>query len=236
MSLEKNKEAYEQWMENKTGSLTTYNSSLSLIFAKDTNFYETNEFKSLDEDIQKYVSNSNIPNFEIVLNGPLIPPTYIFKDKTYSYLSITVINMNPQSQGSIKLKSSNPDDSPLIDFSYMSHPYDRYTLIEGIKQSMNFVKTKTLSKYFKEIINAPKSENEEDIWNFIKDNVTPIWHANGSVKMGKKDDINACVDSNLCIIGLQNIRVADLSVCPITPNNHTQATAYLIGEFASEKI
>ncbi|KAI9243044.1 glucose-methanol-choline oxidoreductase [Sporodiniella umbellata] len=144
--------------------------------------------------------------------------------------------MNTQSKGSIKLNSSNPEDHPLIDFSYMSHPYDKRTFIEGIRESMNFVKTNTLSIYFKEEVNVPKSESKEDIYSFIKDNVTPIWHASGSVIMGKKDDINACVDSDLCIIGLKSIRVADLSVCPILPNAHTQATAYLIAEFASEKI
>jgi choline dehydrogenase-like flavoprotein len=227
ISSEEKQKAYKEWIKNKNGPLTKHNSSLNLIFVKDKKFYETNEFNNLSSDVKKYISNKNTPDFEIVLNGPNSPT---------SNFNIFVINMNTQSKGSIKLKSSNPEDSPLIDFSYMSHPYDKCTFIEGIKQSMKFIKTKTLSKYFKEIINEPKSESKEDIWNFIKDNITPVWHANGSVIMGKKDDINACVDSNLCIIGLKNIRVADLSVCPIIPNAHTQSTAYLIAEFASEKI
>jgi len=35
--------------------------------------------------------------------------------------------------------------------------------------------------------------------------------------MGKPDDESACVDAELRVIGLKNIRVADLSVCPTTP-------------------
>jgi len=32
------------------------------------------------------------------------------------------------------------------------------------------------------------------------------------------------------------LRVADVSICPVLPNNHTQSTAYLIGETIAEKM
>jgi hypothetical protein len=32
------------------------------------------------------------------------------------------------------------------------------------------------------------------------------------------------------------LRVVDMSVAPVTTNNHTQATAYLIGQIASERL
>jgi choline dehydrogenase-like flavoprotein len=54
--------------------------------------------------------------------------------------------------------------------------------------------------------------------------------------MGKEDNALACVDSDFRVYGVGGLRVADLSVCPLTPNNHTQATAYLIGHKAAEKL
>lgn len=76
----------------------------------------------------------------------------------------------------------------------------------------------------------PKSESDEDLLAFFKENITPIWHANGSVMMGE------CVDKDLAVLGMESLRVADLSVCPVMINGHTQSTAYLVGWMCGEKV
>jgi hypothetical protein len=84
-----------------------------------------------------------------------------------------------------------------------------------------------------------------------------MWHANGTVKMGKRGELLACVDTDFKVIGVQGLRVADLSVCPFTPKSvfllpqirsinrkitdtdiscHTQSYAYLIGWMAAGKL
>jgi choline dehydrogenase-like flavoprotein len=50
----------------------------------------------------------------------------------------------------------------------------------------------------------------------MKEQVGPVWHANGTVMMGKPGDLDSCVDTNFRVHGLQSLRVADLSVCPFT--------------------
>jgi choline dehydrogenase-like flavoprotein len=70
--------------------------------------------------------------------------------------------------------------------------------------------------------------------------------------MGHADDELACVDTNFQVKGLEALRVADMSVCPVLIrfvhnyrvrclglmiySNHPQSTAYLIGAVAVEKI
>lgn len=54
--------------------------------------------------------------------------------------------------------------------------------------------------------------------------------------MGKKDDKGAVVDTDFRVRGVKNLMIVDLSVLPLLPNNHTQSTAYLVGETAAEKI
>jgi choline dehydrogenase-like flavoprotein len=56
-----------------------------------------------------------------------------------------------------------------------------------------------------------------------------------TVTMGTSNTA-ACVDSNFKVFGLQGLRVVDLSVCPFVPNNHTQSTAYVVGEIAATKL
>ncbi|KAI4276011.1 MAG: hypothetical protein LQ337_002786 [Flavoplaca oasis] len=54
--------------------------------------------------------------------------------------------------------------------------------------------------------------------------------------MGKLNDPNTCVDKDFKVVGVERLRVVDMSVVPFLPSAHLQAVAYLIGETAAEKI
>ncbi|RFU30761.1 hypothetical protein B7463_g5582, partial [Scytalidium lignicola] len=233
---EKVKAAEDQWLRDHTGEMATAQHETALSFHKDPAVTNSKEFKALDSSIQAWINEPTVPNYEIILNAGIQPPGYTFDDKEDAFLNIFVIMMHPLSRGSVKLQSANPADPPLVDMAFMQHPFDRLNLISAVRKAMQFMETKTYAKFWKHLIFGPKSSSDEDVWEFIKLSLSPIWHANGSVMMGKKGDKMACVDSELRVYGIESLRVADLSVCPLTPSNHSQATAYLVGEFAAEKI
>jgi choline dehydrogenase-like flavoprotein len=89
--------------------------------------------------------------------------------------------------------------------------------------------SKTIQKLF------PEDDSDETIWEYVRHNCFSSWHMSGTVCMGL-DSTSACVDSNFRVFGLEQLRVVDLSVCPFVPNNHTQSTAYVLGEMAAEKL
>jgi len=142
--------------------------------------------------------------------------------------------MHAQSRGSVTLKSADPKDPPVIDLQYLSHPYDRRAMVESLRKAFDFAETSLLSAG--ELVNGPRSLSGEDLLEFAKDNIQPVFHALGTVKMGRVGEKDTCVDSNLRVSGVENLRVVDLSVCPVLPCNHTQSTAYLIGMTAAEKM
>ena len=49
---------------------------------------------------------------------------------------------------------------------------------------------------------------------FVREQAIMVWHASGSVFMGREEE-GACVDSAGKVFGVQGLRVADMSVCPI---------------------
>jgi choline dehydrogenase-like flavoprotein len=73
-----------------------------------------------------------------------------------------------------------------------------------------------------------------------------------TIRMGKQGDETSCVDTRFRVNGVENLRVVDLSILPLLPkytfsctsggqadsrnSNHTQSTAYLVGETAAEKL
>ncbi|CAL8146319.1 unnamed protein product [Orchesella dallaii] len=54
--------------------------------------------------------------------------------------------------------------------------------------------------------------------------------------MGKIDDGNAVVDSQLRVIGTKGLRVIDASVMPAITNANTNAPTIMIGEMGSDFI
>jgi choline dehydrogenase-like flavoprotein len=58
----------------------------------------------------------------------------------------------------------------------------------------------------------------------------------GTAKMGRTGDKEAVVDCSFKVMGVQGLRVADMSVVPVLTNNHTQATAYVTGATAADVL
>ncbi|KAF2182459.1 GMC oxidoreductase [Zopfia rhizophila CBS 207.26] len=229
-------EAQALWKKDHSGALGLHNSTLWGGFLKLPGLEELPEFKALDERLQAHLLKETVPTYEFCGNTIVIPPGTKLPEGS-TYLSMVSFLMNPMSRGSIKLSSANPEDKPVIDLAYLEHPYDRRVFTEGIRQTWKKVfENPEIKKYVKKTLFGPASLSDEDISAFMKDAAGTVWHANGSVKMGKKNDPLACVDPDFRVYGVDGLRVVDLSVCPLTTNNHTQAVAYLVGQKAAEKL
>ncbi|KAK2809739.1 hypothetical protein FQN50_003584 [Emmonsiellopsis sp. PD_5] len=227
--------AREQWKKDGTGPLAVHNSCILGGYLKLPSMYSTEEYQNLDPVWKRYITLDSVPNYEIILGGPTLPPTYVPPEGT-SHISPPVVGLNLQSRGELTLKSADPNDNPSINPKYLSHPYDRRLMIEVVRECMDFLESKALGATFTGYQIAPKSRSEEDINDFLKDNLCPLFHAHGTAKMGKADDPRACVDTNFRVYGVEKLRVVDLSVCPVSPSNHVQSTAYLVAQTAFEKI
>jgi choline dehydrogenase-like flavoprotein len=86
------------------------------------------------------------------------------------------------------------------------------------------------------VLSVPADDSDEALLEHCKKSLLPIWHFVGTCKMGKRDDESAVVDKNFRVKDIKKLKVVDLSVAAVLPNNHTQSTAYLIGETAAEKM
>ncbi|MDB5877033.1 MAG: Choline dehydrogenase, partial [Variovorax sp.] len=62
------------------------------------------------------------------------------------------------------------------------------------------------------------------------------WHLMGTCRMGPASDPTSVVDSELRVIGLQGLRIADASVMPIMPSGNTQIPTMMIAEKAADLL
>ncbi|PGH00175.1 hypothetical protein AJ79_08280 [Helicocarpus griseus UAMH5409] len=229
------KAAREQWKRDGTGESNLHRYCIITSWLKEKSISTTDEYKDLDSLARQHLAQDSVPNYETILAGPHFPPTYVVPEGT-SFLSTGVALMNAQSRGEVTLKSSNSADDPLINFNFMSHAFDRRMMILAVREFMKFLESDAFGPEFKEYIAGPKSQSDENIYDYIQEQLMPVLHANGTVKMGKPDYPDACIDTTFRVYGVERLRVVDLSVCPMMPNNHTQSTAYVVAQTAYEKI
>ncbi|OJT13847.1 Alcohol oxidase [Trametes pubescens] len=76
------------------------------------------------------------------------------------------------------------------------------------------------------------AEDDRALEDYIRKVVATTWHSIGTCAMKKRGD-GGVVDSRLNVYGVQNLKIADLSICPGNVAANTYSTAVLIGEKAA---
>jgi choline dehydrogenase-like flavoprotein len=142
--------------------------------------------------------------------------------------------MNPQSRGTVTLASPDPSSSPLINPNFLTHPFDRRLIIDGIRETMRIQRAPVFAHRTLKTL-GPASDSDEDIWQHVKSNLRSSWHMSCTAAMGRHEG-EAVVDSRFRVFGVEGLRVVDLSVCPFVVNAHTQSAAYVMGEIGAEVL
>ncbi|XP_045460088.1 glucose dehydrogenase [FAD, quinone]-like [Harmonia axyridis] len=200
-------------------------------------------------------SSASVPNLEMTsyFNNPVdvsIPGITNYKKEVEDYfntinpqtdLSIDMYVLHPKSTGSVKLKSCDPREFPLVDPGTLVDGDDAQVFLEGIRILDKFEKTETAKK-----INVTKLkvsfcdqhvEGSDDYWLCVIRNLAVHGgHISSTAKMGPKKDPFAVVDHELKVYGLHKLRVADCSIMPSTISGHTNSIAFAIGEKAADMI
>ncbi|KAI4454910.1 glucose-methanol-choline gmc oxidoreductase [Holotrichia oblita] len=212
------------------------------------------------------VLDSKVPNFPDVellfvggaLNGDYglgVRRSMHIKDDVYDVVwrplhdvptwTIFPMPLHPESIGSIKLRSKNPYDPPLLYGNYFTDPQgkDMATIIASIRFILKLAETKAFKKVntkFSEIP-VPGCErfqfNSDPYWECaVRALTTTLHHQVGTCKMGPSTDANAIVDAELKVHGIRKLRVADCSVIPFAITAHTSAPCVMIGEKGADLI
>ena len=157
------------------------------------------------------------------------------QNPSYHAFQAHVGPMRPTSRGFVKLKSSNPIDSPRIQFNYMQTEHDLNEMREGIKIARNIFHQKAFDHYRGKEISPGENINSDDgLNNFIRSKGDTAYHPSCTCKMGN-DDMSV-VDQNLKVYGVEKLRVVDASIMPNIVSGNLNATTVMIAEKASDLI
>ena len=154
----------------------------------------------------------------------------------FSAMLLGISNCSPRSRGSVRLRSSNPLEPPVIEPNYLSHEDDIKDLLEGVKVLRKLAKTDSFRKVIgEEFRPGSQCQTDEQMIQHIKDTVWTVFHPSSTCRMGP-DPKSSVVDSNLKVYGIEGLRVADASIFPSLVCGNINAATIMVGEKASDLI
>ena len=163
-----------------------------------------------------------------------------FGDPLHRFPAITVsaCNLQPSSRGTVRIKSTAPDDKPSIAPYYLSSDDDRQVAADAIRTTRRLMKQKALEQYHPEEFLPGPSVGDDDasLAKAAGDIGTTIFHPVGTAKMGTANDPMAVVDERLRFYGLHGLRIADASVMPTITSGNTNTPTAMIAEKGAAMI
>lgn len=142
------------------------------------------------------------------------------------------------SQGTLRLRTADPTVTPELDYCYLSAPFDRQRLREGVEYCLALVE----SGEFAGIIGERLAPTPEDLAsraaldNWLLRAVNTGHHTCGTCKMGPATDPLAVVDQSGQVYGVSGLRVADAAIMPDCVRANTNATTMMMAEHIAAMI
>ncbi|MCX7350909.1 MAG: choline dehydrogenase [Alphaproteobacteria bacterium] len=145
--------------------------------------------------------------------------------------------MRPQSHGTLRLRSADPNDAPMIDPNYLATERDRYEIREGLKMGREVLAQPAFREYHRrEDLPGDNIKTDAELDAFIREDASSAYHPCGTARMGADGDDRAVVDLQLRFRGVEGLRVVDASVIPTIPSANINACVFMIAEKAADMI
>ncbi|WP_031554416.1 GMC family oxidoreductase [Parvularcula oceani] len=146
-------------------------------------------------------------------------------------VSLHACNLYPESTGTIRLASADPDTPPLIDPNYLATERDWEVMVEGAKLSRRLLSQPAFEEVAKGFLRPETEPGTDEEWRqLIAAEAETIYHPVGTARMGPAADEGAVTDPSGLVHGTQGLRVVDASLFPDLPGGNTNAPTIMVAE------
>lgn len=177
------------------------------------------------------------PDIQLVFQ-PAKRPSPKFPYPVGHGFAVSPVGLYPRSRGRVTLASADPFIAPLIDPNLLSAPEDLQPLIDGMRLARRIFATPAFAQYAAtETAPGPAAQTDAELEAYVRAEAYTVHHPVGTCRMGSAaSGIDAVVDPQLRVIGIDNLRVADASVFPSLIGGNTNAAVVMVAEKAADMI
>jgi choline dehydrogenase len=145
--------------------------------------------------------------------------------------------MYSNSEGSVKITSTDPTVKPALRFNYMSTDQDRREWVEAIRSARRILEQPGMARYNGgEISPGPTVQTDEEILDWVRKDGETALHPSCTARMGAEED--GCVVDPLTmkVWGVDGVRVCDASAMRYVTNGNIYAPVMMMAEKAADLI
>jgi choline dehydrogenase len=150
---------------------------------------------------------------------------------SHSGFTCSVSQLQVESRGSVRIRSSDPAAAPAIRYNYLATENDRRVMIEGLKVARRIANTAPLRDYVvDEFLPGAHVRSDEDLLAFCREAGDTVFHPVSTCAIGQ------VVDERLRVKGLSGLRVIDASVMPAVPSGNINAAVIAVAEKGADLV
>ncbi|KAH9476134.1 Pyranose dehydrogenase 1 [Psilocybe cubensis] len=219
-----------QWQTNKTGLLVNN-------IANNLGFLRVPSNNPIFKMIKDPAPGPKSPHWEMIVSNFFLSPGVPIPPSG-GFMTIVNVLISPTSRGTVKLRSNNPFDKPLIDPNYLRTEFDIVTMRESVKSTLDFASAPAFADYISGRYGTAfqQATTDDTIDAYVRSLTTTIFHPFGTAAMSRRSAQFGVVNPDLTVKGADGLRIVDASVIPYVPSTHTQGPVYLLAERAADII
>ena len=146
-------------------------------------------------------------------------------------IALAVSLVRPESRGTLRLRSADPRDRPVIENNLLATARDRSRLLEGVKLSREIGRAKAFASVTgSEVVPGDQIRDDAEMLRLIDEQVGSFQHTTSTAPMGGVSDEWAVVDGAGAVLGVDKLRVVDASIIPEVPSAPTNLSTIMVAE------
>ena len=149
-----------------------------------------------------------------------------------NYASMAIGLIAPLSRGWVSINSSDMSSPPVINPNWLTNSTDQVMAVAAIRRARQYFQTPAMQSIVigEEAFPGPNITTDSEILAILRRQLTTFYHAAATCKMGKRSDHMAVVNSEARVIGVENLRVVDISAFPFLPQSpvHPRSDVFLL--------
>jgi choline dehydrogenase-like flavoprotein len=153
-------------------------------------------------------------------------------------ITLSACNLRPSSRGSVRLRSADPREAPMIAPNYLATADDCAVAADAIRVTRRLMAQPAVQGFAPiELLPGPSVGDDSPSLEVAAGNIgTTIFHPVGTAKMGPSTDPEAVVDARLRVHGIEHLRVIDASIMPTITSGNTNTPTAMIAEKGAQMM